>query len=172
VFHITDHQLLIFCFIVCCLWLSSKLGAWEKALKARRQEKHEKRLIEDEAYQDEYRRQQAEKGQRDLDRLKNTNRKKWEALMEEKSAKEREGYRAQRAYLESIRPSDVSESTWSQWHGIWIEPHLMTRSEPAERKAHKEEPTWAEFEAMYPSDVKLSRAAKVKDWALWRATRS
>jgi hypothetical protein len=59
-------------------------------------------------------RKQAEKEQRDLDLLKIFNRKKWEQIMAEKSAKERQEYRAHRAYLESIRPPDVSKIEWLQ----------------------------------------------------------
>jgi hypothetical protein len=71
---------------------------------------------------EETERKQAEKEQRDLDLLKTFNQKKWEQIMAEKSAKERQEYQAHRAYLESIRPPDVSKIEWLQQHGIHWDP--------------------------------------------------
>lgn len=94
---------------------------------------------------EELQRKQAEKEQSDLELLKTFNRKKWEQIMSEKSAKESQEYREWRAYLESIRPPDVDKMTWLQWHGIWIKPHLMTKPEPARPEGQEKGPTWAQF---------------------------
>ena len=71
---------------------------------------------------EETERERAKKEKSDLDLLKTFNRKKWEQIMAEKSAKESQEYRAHRAYLESIRPPNVSKIDWLRQHGIYWDP--------------------------------------------------